>query len=96
MEQQIQQQIEQQLSQNWSQVRPQILETFAQVSRADVDSARTAEDLVKRISDKSHYTERYVENRLQELATVGSSSQSFSSQPFSERQGGQQSGSSGR
>lgn len=96
MEQQIQQQIEQQLSQQkWSDIRPQLLETFAQVSRADVDSARTAEDLVKRISDKTHYTERYVENRLQELATVGSSSQSFSSQPFSERQGGQQSGSSG-
>lgn len=82
MEQQISQQIEQQLRGNWQQVSQQILTAFTQVSRADVDSATTADDLVKRISDKTHYTERYVETRLTELVGAGGGGQSFSQQSF--------------
>jgi hypothetical protein len=71
MEQQQAQQIEQQLRQNWRQIRYRILDQFAEVSPADLDFARNVNDLVERIADKSHHTQRYVETRLLELVGVG-------------------------
>jgi hypothetical protein len=73
MEQQQAQQIEQQLRQNWRQIRYRILDQFAQVSPADLDSAVNVNDLVQRIADKTHHSERYVETRMLELvgATAG-------------------------
>jgi hypothetical protein len=68
MEQQQQQQVDQQLRQNWQQIRYQILDAFAQVSAADLDSARDFNDLVQRIADITHDSDRFVENRLVELA----------------------------
>lgn len=65
------QQIDQQLRQNWRNVRHQILDQFAQVSTADLDSAQNVTDLVQRIADKSHHSERFVETRLAELVGVG-------------------------
>ena len=67
MEQQQAQQIEQQLRRNWDQIRHRILDQFTQTSRADLDAARDVNDLVQRIADRSHHSERYVETRLQEL-----------------------------
>jgi hypothetical protein len=71
MEQQQAQQVEQQLRQNWRQIRYRILDQFAQVSPADLDSAVNVNDLVQRIADKTHHTERYVETRLTELVGAG-------------------------
>ncbi|KJE25354.1 hypothetical protein FF36_00487 [Frankia torreyi] len=70
-QQQQRQQVEQQLRQNWRQIRYRILDQFGQVSTADLDAATDIEDLVARIADKTHHSERYVENRLRELAGVG-------------------------
>jgi hypothetical protein len=70
MEQQQAQQIEQQLRQNWRQIRYRILDQFAQVSPADLDSAINVNDLVQRIADKTHHSERYVETKMLELAGV--------------------------
>ena len=73
MEQQQAQQIEQQLRQNWHQIRYRILDQFGQVSTSDLDSAINVNDLVERIADKTHHSERYVETRLQELVGAGAS-----------------------
>jgi hypothetical protein len=73
MEQQQAQQLEQRLRQNWRQIRYRILDQFGQVSTSDLDSAVNVTDLVERIADKTHHSERYVETRLQELAGVGAS-----------------------
>src|SRR5262245_59792210 len=71
MEQQQAQQVEQQMRQNWRQIRYRILDQFAQVSPADLDSAINVNDLVQRIADKTQYSERYVETRLTELVGAG-------------------------
>jgi hypothetical protein len=71
MEQQQAQQVEQQLRQDWQQIRYRILDQFAQVSTSDLDSARNVNDLVQRIADRSHHSERYVETRLLELVGTG-------------------------
>jgi hypothetical protein len=68
MEQQQAQQVEQQLRGNWRQIRYRILDQFGQVSTTDLDSATSVNDLVQRIADKTHHSERYVETRLLELA----------------------------
>jgi hypothetical protein len=70
MEQQQAQQVEQQLRQNWRQLRYRILDQFAQVSTADLDASTNVNDLVQRIADRTHHSERYVETRLQELVSV--------------------------
>jgi hypothetical protein len=70
MEQQQAQQVEQRLRQNWRQIRYRMLDQFAQVSPADLDSAINVNDLVQRIADKTHHSERYVETRLTELVGV--------------------------
>ncbi|MGN9839655.1 hypothetical protein ACTMTI_16175 [Nonomuraea sp. H19] len=97
MEQQQAQQVEQQLRQNWQQIRYRILDQFAEVSPSDLDFARNVNDLVERIADKSHHTERYVETRLLELVGGGSGQQG---QPFGVSMGmgqtGQQGGQQGR
>jgi hypothetical protein len=87
MEQQQAQQVEQQLRQNWRQIRYRILDQFAQVTPADLDSAVNVNDLVQRIADTTHHSERYVETRLAELvgAGAGQAGQSFTGsqgQPF--------------
>jgi hypothetical protein len=83
MEQQQARQVEQQLRQDWQQIRYRILDQFAQVSTADLDSARNVNDLVQRIADKSHHSERYVETRLLELvgAAAGQGGQGVSTGP---------------
>jgi hypothetical protein len=85
MEQQQAQQVEQQLRQNWRQIRYRILDQFGQVSTSDLDSAVNVTDLVQRIADKTHHSERYVETRLQELAGVAAGGEQFGA-------GGQQTG----
>jgi hypothetical protein len=75
MEQQQAQQVEQQLRQDWQQIRYRILDQFAQVSTSDLDSARNVNDLVQRIADRSHHSERYVETRLVELVGAGAGQQ---------------------
>lgn len=88
MDQQQSQQVEQQLRQNWRQIRYRILDQFGQVSTSDLDSAVSVTDLVQRISDKSDYSERYVETRIQELvgagATTGGGSGGHMGTPFSQ------------
>ncbi|WP_239344832.1 MULTISPECIES: hypothetical protein [unclassified Frankia] len=100
-QQQQQQQIEQQLRQNWQQIRYRLLDEFGQVGTADLDAARDVNDLVQRIADKTHHSERYVETRLQELVGVGASvggqfggQQQGAGQGFGQQQGqqGQQQG----
>ncbi|HEV7933263.1 MAG TPA: hypothetical protein VGP70_13275 [Actinomadura sp.] len=71
MEHQQAQQLEQQLRQNWQQIRYRILDQFGEVSPSDLEFARNVNDLIERIADKSHHSERYVETRLRELAGVG-------------------------
>jgi hypothetical protein len=95
MEQQQAQQVEQQLRQNWQQIKYRILDQFAEVSPADLDFARNVNDLVERIADKSHHSERYVETRLMELVGLGGAAMG---QPFGAPmgQGGQQGGQQGR
>lgn len=85
MDQQTSQQVESQLKARWSQIYPQILDRFTTVSRADLDAAISAEDLVRRISDKTHYTPQLVESHLFELVGVGST-QGGSTQSFSQGQ----------
>lgn len=70
VEQQQAQQVEQQLRENWRQLRYRILDQFTQVSTSDLDSSINVNDLVQRIADRTHHTERYVETRLQELVGV--------------------------
>jgi hypothetical protein len=94
MEQQQAQQVEQVLRPNWRQIRYRILDQFAQVSTADLDSAVNVNDLVQRIADKTHHSERYVETRLQELVGVAAGQQGGQQQlgqPFGQ-QAGQQAG----
>ncbi|ABW10904.1 PE-PGRS family protein [Parafrankia sp. EAN1pec] len=83
------QQVEQQLRQNWRQLRYNILDQFGQISTADLDAATDINDLVARIADKTNHSERYVENRLRELAGVGGGQIGPSGERFS---GGQQGG----
>ena len=93
MDQQIQYQVEQKLAKSWKQLYPRILDRFTTVSRADVDSALDTADLVSVIADKTHLSERLVENRLVELVGVGGPTGSSmieataGGQPFAERQG---------
>ncbi len=70
MEQQQAQQVEQYLRQNWREIRYQILDQFVQVSTADLEAVSSVNDLVRRIADRSHYTEPYIEARLRELVGV--------------------------
>ncbi|WP_165699253.1 hypothetical protein [Candidatus Frankia alpina] len=81
------QQVEQQLRQNWQQLRYRVLDQFNQVSPADLDAATDIEDLVARIADRTHHSEQYVENRLRQLAGVGTGRIGSSGERFS---GGQQ------
>ncbi|KLL10496.1 MULTISPECIES: hypothetical protein [Protofrankia] len=89
-QQQQQQQIEQELRQNWQQIRYRLLDEFGQVGTADLDAARDVNDLVQRIADKTHHSERYVETRLQELVGVGASGQRGQQQGGFGQQQGQQ------
>jgi AraC-like DNA-binding protein len=86
MEQQQAQQIEQQLRRNWEQIRHRILDQFMETSRADLDAARDVNDLVQRIADRSHHSERYVETRLQDMVGTapggGGMGSSQGGQPF--------------
>ncbi len=88
MEQQQAQQLEQQLRQNWQQIRYRILDQFGEVSSTDVDFARNVNDLIERIADKSHHSERYVETRLLELAGAGAGGMAVGQQgqPFGQSQ----------
>ena len=70
-EQQQRQQVEQQLRQNWRQVRYRVLDQFGQVGTSDIDAATGINDLIARIADRTNHSERYVENRLRELAGAG-------------------------
>ncbi|AEH07805.1 MULTISPECIES: hypothetical protein [Protofrankia] len=89
-QQQQQQQIEQELRQNWQQIRYRLLDEFGQVGTADLDAARDVNDLVQRIADKTHHSERYVETRLQELVGVGAAGQRGQQQGGFGQQQGQQ------
>jgi hypothetical protein len=95
MEQQQQQQVDQQVRQNWQQIRYQILDVFAQVSTADLDNARDINDLVQRIADITHHSDRFVENRLLEMAGAGQGAGQLgqsgqrSGTPFGQQQGQQ-------
>jgi hypothetical protein len=86
MEQQQAQQLEQKLRQNWQNIRYQILDQFGEVSSTDVDFARNVNDLIERIADKSHHSERYVETRLMELAGAGGMAGGQQGQPFGQSQ----------
>ncbi|SBW17552.1 hypothetical protein FDG2_0270 [Candidatus Protofrankia californiensis] len=90
MAQQQQEQIEQQLRQNWQQIRYRLLDEFGQVGTADLDAARDVNDLVQRIADKTHHSERYVETRLQELVGAGASLGQRGGQGFGQQIGQQQ------
>ena len=92
MEQQQAQQVEQMLRPNWRQIRYRILDQFAQVSTSDLDAAVNVNDLVQRIADRTHHSERYVETRLQELVGVAAGQQTgqLAGQPFGQQQAGQQ------
>jgi hypothetical protein len=95
MEQQQAQQVEQMLRPNWRQIRYRILDQFAQVSTSDLDAAVNVNDLVQRIADRTHHSERYVETRLQELVGVaagqtGQQAGLQAGQPFGQQQPGQQ------
>jgi hypothetical protein len=98
MEQQQAQQVEQMLRPNWRQIRYRILDQFAQVSTSDLDAAVNVNDLVQRIADRTHHSERYVETRLQELVGVAAGQQTGqqaglqAGQPFGQQQPGQQGG----
>ncbi|WP_131764716.1 hypothetical protein [Candidatus Protofrankia californiensis] len=92
MAQQQQEQIEQQLRQNWQQIRYRLLDEFGQVGTADLDAARDVNDLVQRIADKTHHSERYVETRLQELVGAGASLGQRGGQGFGQQIGQQQQG----
>ncbi|SNQ45369.1 conserved hypothetical protein [Frankia canadensis] len=86
-QQQQTQQLEKQFRQNWWQARYRILDQFAQVSAADLDAATNVNDLVQRIADKTHHSERYVENRLLDLAGIGGGQAGDSGERFSSSQG---------
>jgi hypothetical protein len=92
MEQQQAQQVEQMLRPNWRQIRYRILDQFAQVSTSDLDAAVNVNDLVQRIADRTHHSERDVETRLQELVGVAAGQQTgqLTGQPFGQQQAGQQ------
>ncbi|TMR88915.1 hypothetical protein [Nonomuraea basaltis] len=98
MEQQQAQQVEQQLRQRWQQVKYRILDQFAEVCTSDLDFARNVGDLVQRIADKTHHSERYVETRLMELVGVGGAPTAPQGQPFGVALGqpGEQIGQQGR
>ncbi|CAO5157396.1 PE-PGRS family protein [Frankia sp. AiPs1] len=89
MAQQQEQQIEQHLRQNWQQLRYRILDQFGQVSASDVDNATSVNDLVARIADRTHHSERYVENRLRELVGVGADQGAGQGERFGASQGSQ-------
>lgn len=63
--------VESSLRENWEQLWPRLLERFTTISKADLDSAVGVQDLVRRISDKTHYSDRYVETEVQDLVLAG-------------------------
>lgn len=65
-------QLESALRTQWDHLAPRILGEFITLSTADITAARSVDDLVSRIADKSHYSERFVELRLVQLAGVPS------------------------
>lgn len=71
MEQKVNEQVSDQIREQWSQIYPRILDQFTTVSKADLEAATTADDLARRIADKSHFSERYVETQLTELVLSG-------------------------
>lgn len=71
MDQQYSQQLEQRLQSNWTELLPKILNEFTTISTADIQAARGVDDLVSRIADKSHYSERFVTTKVAELVGVG-------------------------
>ncbi|SNQ50554.1 conserved hypothetical protein [Frankia canadensis] len=89
-EQQQRQQLEQQLRQNWRQLRYRLLDQFGQVGTSDIDAATGINDLIARIADRTNHSERYVENRLRELAGVGAGQGGVSGERFGEGGQGQQ------
>ncbi|CUU55331.1 hypothetical protein Ga0074812_104412 [Parafrankia irregularis] len=82
------QQIEQQLRRNWRQLRYRLLDQFGQVSTSDLDAATGINDLVARIADRTHHSERYVENRLRELVGIGAGQGIQSSERFGSESAG--------
>lgn len=96
MDQQQERQVEQQLRQNWQETRRRIFDQFVQVRASDLDPATSVRDLIERIADRSHHSERYVENRLQELAGAAVAGQNGTfSDRFSANRGGDRDQSSG-
>lgn len=75
MDPQVSQQVEQKLREQWQQVSYEILQRFPTVSLSDIDSARSVDDLCRRIADKAHYSDRFVETQIHELALVGGGGQ---------------------
>lgn len=63
-------QLESALRTQWGHVFPKILAEFITVCTADLMPARSVDDLVSRIADKTGYSERLVELRLVQLAGV--------------------------
>jgi hypothetical protein len=90
MEHQQAQQLEQQLRQHWQQIRYRILDQFGEVSPSDLEFARNVNDLIERIADKCHHSERYVETRLRELVGAGGPAFGYQQQAGGQALGQQQ------
>lgn len=77
MNQQTNMQVTKALQANWTQTCHSILDRFTTVTKADLDAALDADDLVHRISATSKFDPSYVESEIRELAGVGAQSSGF-------------------
>jgi hypothetical protein len=60
---------DQQLHNDWGQIRRDILDTFPEVSMANLAPAKTINDLAQRIASRTGFSERLVLDRLVEIAS---------------------------
>lgn len=81
MNPQLDQQVQKAVRQDWDALCHDILDRFTTTTKADLDAAINADDLVHRITASSNFTPDYVESQVAQLVGAGAPIQQFQQQP---------------
>lgn len=71
MNPQLEQQVTQAVRKNWDSLCHNILDRFTTTTKADLDAATDADDLIHRITASSNFTPDYVESQVAQLVGAG-------------------------
>lgn len=88
MNPQLDQQVQKAVRQDWDALCHGILDRFTTTTKADLDAAINADDLVHRITASSNFTPDYVESQVAQLVGAGAPIQQFQQQQPQMAQGG--------